>query len=205
MRRSRRHDLRSDERNSISTISANRGQLPRLYYCQPRRFPWCGLRHGKTCWATNSHGVLSGAEHPLLHTCVLQSGNAFSRTATEILASQDLSDLSANGPWIVLFLATLFLFRAIVVRGNVMLPYSASCQETSIFFCGSTALAWLRCWWASPSRPQSQATGQAVSVYRQHDAFGLIGAALFAFRRNDPISDHRGRGLRQFFFGLSGR
>jgi GPH family glycoside/pentoside/hexuronide:cation symporter len=37
--------------------------------------------------------------------------------------SQDLSDLFSNGPWIVLFLATLFYFAAIVVRGNVMLPY----------------------------------------------------------------------------------
>ena len=37
--------------------------------------------------------------------------------------SQDLSDLFSNGPWIVLFLATLFYFAAIVMRGNVMLPY----------------------------------------------------------------------------------
>ncbi|MGA9585244.1 MAG: MFS transporter [Terracidiphilus sp.] len=37
--------------------------------------------------------------------------------------TQDLSDLFQNRPWIVLFLATLFYFAAIVVRGNVMLPY----------------------------------------------------------------------------------
>ena len=37
--------------------------------------------------------------------------------------SQDLSDLFRNRPWIVLFLATLFYFAAIVMRGNVMLPY----------------------------------------------------------------------------------
>jgi glycoside/pentoside/hexuronide:cation symporter, GPH family len=37
--------------------------------------------------------------------------------------TQDLSDLFRNRPWIVLFLATLFYFAAIVVRGNVMLPY----------------------------------------------------------------------------------
>src|SRR5208283_4769234 len=36
---------------------------------------------------------------------------------------QDLSDLFKNRPWIVLFLATLFYFTAILVRGNVMLPY----------------------------------------------------------------------------------
>ncbi len=36
---------------------------------------------------------------------------------------QDLSDLFRNRPWVVLFLATLFYFIAILVRGNVMLPY----------------------------------------------------------------------------------
>ena len=36
---------------------------------------------------------------------------------------QDLSDLFKNRPWVVLFLATLFYFAAIVIRGNVMLPY----------------------------------------------------------------------------------
>jgi len=36
---------------------------------------------------------------------------------------QDLADLFSNRPWIVLFLATLFYFIAILVRGNVMLPY----------------------------------------------------------------------------------
>lgn len=36
---------------------------------------------------------------------------------------QDLSDLFKNRPWILLFLATLFYFAAIVIRGNVMLPY----------------------------------------------------------------------------------
>jgi GPH family glycoside/pentoside/hexuronide:cation symporter len=36
---------------------------------------------------------------------------------------QDLSDLLRNRPWVALFLATLFYFMAIVIRGNVMLPY----------------------------------------------------------------------------------
>jgi len=37
--------------------------------------------------------------------------------------SQDLSDLFQNRAWVVLFLVTLFYFTAILVRGNVMLPY----------------------------------------------------------------------------------
>jgi len=36
---------------------------------------------------------------------------------------RDLADLFQNRPWVVLFLATVFYFGAIVVRGNVMLPY----------------------------------------------------------------------------------
>jgi len=36
---------------------------------------------------------------------------------------QSLSDLFQNRPWVVLFLVTLFYFTAILVRGNVMLPY----------------------------------------------------------------------------------
>jgi glycoside/pentoside/hexuronide:cation symporter, GPH family len=37
--------------------------------------------------------------------------------------TQDLADLFKNRPWIMLFMATLFYFAAIVIRGNVMLPY----------------------------------------------------------------------------------
>jgi len=36
---------------------------------------------------------------------------------------QDLADLTRNGPWIALFLATLFYFMAIVLRSGVMLPF----------------------------------------------------------------------------------
>ena len=36
---------------------------------------------------------------------------------------QDLSDVLTNRPWVALFLVTLFYFAAILVRGNVMLPY----------------------------------------------------------------------------------
>ncbi len=36
---------------------------------------------------------------------------------------QDVADLFNNRPWIALFLVTLFYFAAILVRGNVMLPY----------------------------------------------------------------------------------
>jgi len=37
--------------------------------------------------------------------------------------AQDLADLFQNRPWVVLFLATVFYFGAIAMRGSVMLPY----------------------------------------------------------------------------------
>jgi sugar (glycoside-pentoside-hexuronide) transporter len=47
---------------------------------------------------------------------------------------QDLSDLMKNGPWITLFLVTVFYFTALLIRGNVMLPYFESCAGNKLLF-----------------------------------------------------------------------
>ncbi|MDR3752837.1 MAG: MFS transporter [Terracidiphilus sp.] len=36
---------------------------------------------------------------------------------------RDLSDLVRNRPWVMLFLATVLYFTALLIRGNIMLPY----------------------------------------------------------------------------------
>jgi sugar (glycoside-pentoside-hexuronide) transporter len=41
----------------------------------------------------------------------------------ETSLTRDLGDLFRNRPWVVLFLATLFYFMALAIRGGVMLPY----------------------------------------------------------------------------------
>jgi sugar (glycoside-pentoside-hexuronide) transporter len=41
----------------------------------------------------------------------------------ETSVMRDLSDLIRNRPWIMLFLATVFYFTALLIRGNIMLPY----------------------------------------------------------------------------------
>jgi sugar (glycoside-pentoside-hexuronide) transporter len=48
--------------------------------------------------------------------------------------TQDLGDLMKNGPWIALFLTTVFYFSALVLRGNVMLPYFKYCAGNEILF-----------------------------------------------------------------------
>lgn len=41
----------------------------------------------------------------------------------ETSVRRDLSDLVRNRPWVMLFLATVFYFAALLIRGNMMLPY----------------------------------------------------------------------------------
>ena len=105
---------------------------------------------------------------------------------------QDLSDLFKNRPWVVLFLATLFYFAAIVIRGNVMLPYFryvAGNAEPLLV----VQRIWARC--ADRRRcllhGRSQARGQAPALYREHDPGRRLqrGAAVHFAARDDP--DHR--------------
>jgi glycoside/pentoside/hexuronide:cation symporter, GPH family len=47
---------------------------------------------------------------------------------------QDLADLFKSGPWVVLFLVTLFYFAAISMRGSVMLPFFKYCAGNERLF-----------------------------------------------------------------------
>jgi sugar (glycoside-pentoside-hexuronide) transporter len=47
---------------------------------------------------------------------------------------RDLGDLVHNFPWIMLFLATVFYFTALVVRGNIMLPYFENLAGNRLLF-----------------------------------------------------------------------
>jgi GPH family glycoside/pentoside/hexuronide:cation symporter len=46
----------------------------------------------------------------------------------------DLGDLVRNGPWITLFLVTVFYFTALLIRGNIMLPYFENLAGNRILF-----------------------------------------------------------------------
>ena len=119
--------------------------------------------------------------------------------------SQDLSDLFSNGPWIVLFLATLFYFAAIVVRGNVMLPYfrfvSGNVDLFSWF--NGFGLASLLVGVAF-STAVTKRLGKRFLFIASMTLSGLFSAALFVIPTQATITIIAVEVLRQFFFGLSG-
>ena len=119
--------------------------------------------------------------------------------------SQDLSALFSNGPWIVLFLATLFYFADIVVRGNVMLPYfrfvSGNVDLFSWF--NGFGLASLLVGVAL-STAVTKRLGKRFLFIASMTLSGLFSAALFVIPTQATITIIAVEVLRQFFFGLSG-
>jgi len=118
---------------------------------------------------------------------------------------QDLSDLVHNGPWIVLFLVTLFYFAAILVRGNVMLPYFR-------FVAGDVNLfAWFN-GFGLAALLLGVACSTAVSVrVGKRELFigsmiltGIFNIALFVIPPTATYLIIGTEVVRQFSFGLSG-
>jgi sugar (glycoside-pentoside-hexuronide) transporter len=119
--------------------------------------------------------------------------------------SQDLSDLFSNGPWIVLFLATLFYFAAIVVRGNVMLPYFRFVAGNVVLFSWfngfglASLLVGVAC-----STAVTRRMGKRVLFIASMTLTGIFSAALFIIPPTATITIIGVEVLRQFSFGLSG-
>jgi glycoside/pentoside/hexuronide:cation symporter, GPH family len=118
---------------------------------------------------------------------------------------QDLTDLFSNRPWIVLFLVTLFYFSAILVRGNVMLPYFrfVAGQANQFAWFNGFGLAALLLGVAC-STPVSVRVGKRELFIASMMLSGIFSMALYV------ISPHATsvlifiEVLRQFSFGLSG-
>jgi glycoside/pentoside/hexuronide:cation symporter, GPH family len=119
--------------------------------------------------------------------------------------SQDLADLFKNRPWIVLFLATLFYFAAIVVRGNVMLPYfryvagNVDLYSWINGFGLAALLAGVAC-----STAVTRRMGKRLLFIVSMGLAGLFSAALFIIPPHATITIIAAEVLRQFSFGLSG-
>jgi len=119
--------------------------------------------------------------------------------------SQDLADLFANGPFIVLFMATLFYFAAIVVRGNVMLPYfrfvSGNVDLFSWFngFGLASLILGVAC-----STWVTKRMGKRVLYIVSMTLAGLFSAALYVIPPAATAAIIGAEVLRQFAFGLSG-
>jgi len=118
---------------------------------------------------------------------------------------QDLADLFANRPWVVLFLATLFYFAAIVIRGNVMLPYFRFVAGKAVIFSWfngfglGSLLAGVAC-----STFVSMRVGKRLLFVASMALSGLLSAALLVTPPSATVVIIATEVLRQFAFGLSG-
>jgi GPH family glycoside/pentoside/hexuronide:cation symporter len=118
---------------------------------------------------------------------------------------QDLADLFKNRPWMVLFLATLFYFAAIVIRGNVMLPYFR-------FVAGNVNLySWFNGFGLASllvgvtfSTAVSVRVGKRQLFIASMLLSGIFSMALFVIPPSSTVMIVVTEVLRQFFYGLSG-
>jgi len=118
---------------------------------------------------------------------------------------RDLADLFSNRPWVVLFLATLFYFAAIVIRGNVMLPYFRYVAGNASLFSwfngfGLAALiAGVAC-----STAVAKRVGKRLLFIASMFLSGAFATALLFLPASATVVIVATEVLRQFAFGLSG-
>lgn len=118
---------------------------------------------------------------------------------------EDLSNLFQNRPWIVLFLATLFYFAAIVIRGNVMLPYFrfvADNVDLFAWFNGFGLIALLI--GVACSTFVSTRIGKRPLFIVSMALSGIFSMALLVLPASHTSQIIGSEVIRQFFFGLSG-
>jgi glycoside/pentoside/hexuronide:cation symporter, GPH family len=113
--------------------------------------------------------------------------------------------LFSNRPWVVLFLATLFYFAAIVIRGNVMLPYFRFVAGNAVIFSWfngfglASLLVGVAC-----STWVSVRVGKRQLFFASMALSGLFSAALLVIPPSATAVIIAIEVLRQFAFGLSG-
>ena len=118
---------------------------------------------------------------------------------------QDLSDLFQNRPWVLLFLATLFYFAAIVIRGNVMLPYFrfvAGNVDLFSWFNGFGLISLLI--GVACSTAVSVRVGKRQLFVASMLLTGIFNAALLIIPPHATVLIIGTEVLRQFVYGLSG-
>lgn len=118
---------------------------------------------------------------------------------------QDLSDLFRNRPWVFLFLATLFYFAAIVIRGNVMLPYFrfvAGDVDLFSWFNGFGLASLLT--GVAFSTAISKRIGKRQLFVASMIVTGIFNIALFVIPPQATVLIIGSEVLRQFAYGLSG-
>ena len=119
--------------------------------------------------------------------------------------AQDLADLVKNGPWIALFLATMFYFIALAMRGSVMLPffkYAAGDQNLFSWFNGFGLASLLL--GVTVSSKLSARFGKRSLFIVSMVLTGTLAAALFILPAQATVPIFALEVLRQFAFGCSG-
>ena len=118
---------------------------------------------------------------------------------------RDLNDLVRNFPWVMLFLATVFYFTALLVRGNIMLPYFENLSGNRLLFsyfngCGLVAvLTGVTC-----STFLVKRMGKRALFFASMLITGLCCIALYLFSPTAIVPIISLEVIRQFAFGCSG-
>ena len=117
----------------------------------------------------------------------------------------DLGDLVKNGPWITLFLVTVFYFMALMIRGNVMLPYFENCAGNQLLFSWfngfglSALLIGVAC-----STALTKRMGKRALFFWSMVLTGFFCIALFFIPPTATMLIIALEVVRQFVFGCSG-
>ena len=118
---------------------------------------------------------------------------------------QDLSDLFHSRPWVALFLVTLFYFTAILVRGNVMLPYFRFVAGDATLFSWfngfglGSLLVGVAC-----STAVSVRVGKRQLFVASMALSGIFAMMLYVIPPRSTSLIIAVEAIRQFSFGLSG-
>ena len=125
--------------------------------------------------------------------------------AQKTSVARDLGDLIHNGSWIALFLATVFYFTALLIRGNVMLPYFENLAGNRLLF------SWLNGFGlvalligVTFSTALVKKWGKRTVFFWSMVLTGLCTAALYLLQPSAIVPIISLEVVRQFIYGLSG-
>jgi sugar (glycoside-pentoside-hexuronide) transporter len=117
----------------------------------------------------------------------------------------DLRDLVKNGPWVTLFLVTVFYFTGLLIRGNVMLPFFENCAGNKLLFSWFNGfglislLVGVAC-----STALTKRMGKRSVFFWSMLLTGLLCIALFFIPPTKIVPIIALEVARQFVFGCSG-
>lgn len=126
-------------------------------------------------------------------------------TSQQTSITRDIGDLIHNPAWVALFLATVFYFTALLIRGNVMLPYFETLAGNKILF------SWLNGFGLAALLVGVTCSTALVKKWGKRTVFfwsmlltGICTAALYLLQPTAIVPIVSLEVVRQFIFGCSG-